>query len=58
MTKIKDFVPLTSTITAAVRALETERLDRLFEDPFAASLAGSEGFDFLEPEKKLCQKMG
>ena len=58
MTEIKDFVPLTSTLTAAVRALETERPERLFEDPFAARLAGSEGFNFLKPEKKIMAEDG
>lgn len=58
MNEIKDFVPLTSTLTAAVRALETERPERLFNDPFAASLAGSEGFDLLEPKKKIMSEDG
>jgi methyltransferase (TIGR00027 family) len=58
MTEIKDFVPLTSTLTAAVRALETERSDRLFEDQFAAGLAGLEGRDFLKPEKKIMSEDG
>jgi len=41
--------PMTSSIeatarwTAAVRAAETARIDRLFDDPWAASLAGQEG---------------
>ncbi len=33
---------------AAARARETEREDRLFSDPLAASLAGDEGFGWLE----------
>jgi methyltransferase (TIGR00027 family) len=33
---------------AAARARESEREDRLFCDPLAAALAGSEGFDWLE----------
>lgn len=53
MAENKDFVFQTSTLTAAARALETERPDRLFEDPFAAQLAGSEGFELLQPEKKV-----
>jgi methyltransferase (TIGR00027 family) len=52
MTKIKDFVSRTSLYIAGMRALETERSDRLFEDPFAASLAGNEILTSLEPWKK------
>ncbi len=33
---------------AAARARESERADRLFDDPLAATLAGPEGFDWLE----------
>jgi methyltransferase (TIGR00027 family) len=33
---------------AAVRARESERADRLFDDPLAAALAGPEGFAWLE----------
>ncbi len=33
---------------AAARARESERLDRLFDDPLAAALAGPEGFAWLE----------
>ena len=39
-----DPVGLTSRWMAAARARESERADRLFNDPFAASLAGPEGF--------------
>ena len=34
----------TSLWTAAIRALESERPNRLFDDPWAATLAGLEGF--------------
>jgi methyltransferase (TIGR00027 family) len=37
----------TAFLTAAVRALESERPDCLFTDPFARSLAGEEGFRLL-----------
>ncbi len=43
-----DQVALTSRWIAAVRARETEREDRLFEDPLAAQLAGPEGFAYLD----------
>jgi O-methyltransferase involved in polyketide biosynthesis len=43
-----DPVGFTSRLTAAARARETERPDRLFNDEFAATLAGPEGFDFLD----------
>lgn len=41
--------PLSSTAywTAGVRANESEREDRLFHDPFAASLAGEEGKSWM-----------
>ena len=34
---------LTALLTAALRANESSRADRLFDDPFAGALAGSEG---------------
>ena len=52
MSEIKDFVPRTSLFMAGIRAIETERPDRLFEDPFAAKLAGVEILALLEPWKK------
>jgi methyltransferase (TIGR00027 family) len=36
-------ISATARLTAAARARETHRPDRLFEDPWAAALAGSEG---------------
>ena len=53
MSEIKDFVPLTSLLIAAERAIETERPNRLFEDPFARMLAGSEAFALLQPEQNI-----
>src|SRR4051794_27129394 len=41
-------VSYTAQWTAAARALETERTDRLFEDPFARRLAGEVGFTLLD----------
>jgi methyltransferase (TIGR00027 family) len=38
----------TALWVAAARAEETKRADRLFEDPFAAQLAGPEGYAALE----------
>ena len=38
----------TSRWMAAARARESERADRLFDDPLAAALAGPEGFTWLE----------
>lgn len=38
----------TSRWMAAARARESKRADRLFDDPLAAALAGSEGFAWLE----------
>ena len=43
-----DPVGFTSRLTAAARARESERPDRLFHDEFATALAGREGFDFLD----------
>ena len=40
-------VGATSLLTAAARALETERGDGLLSDPFARALAGPEGFELL-----------
>jgi methyltransferase (TIGR00027 family) len=45
---IKDPISLTARLTAAARARESLRPDRLFDDPLAAALAGSEGFALME----------
>jgi len=39
----------TARWTAAIRAYETERPDRLFDDPLARTLAGEEGLHLLGP---------
>lgn len=39
-----EFVPFTARMMAAMRSLESARNDRLFDDPFAAKLAGEEAF--------------
>jgi methyltransferase (TIGR00027 family) len=56
MSEIKDFVSRTSLFIAGMRAIETERYDRLFEDPFAADLAGDEVMTRLEPWKQIREK--
>jgi methyltransferase (TIGR00027 family) len=45
---IIDPVGATSRATAAARARESKRVDHLFLDPLAASLAGAEGFAALD----------
>ncbi|MFD0568587.1 class I SAM-dependent methyltransferase [Kitasatospora gansuensis] len=42
-----DAVERTSLLTAALRATETQRADRLYEDPYAAALAGETGLGLL-----------
>ncbi len=42
-----DPISYTARFTAASRARETRRPDRLFEDPWAELLAGPEGFELL-----------
>ena len=44
----RDPVSLTARLTAAARARESARPDRLFDDPWAAALAGPEGVAFLK----------
>ncbi len=39
---------VTAKLTAAGRAVESRRADRLFEDPLATPLAGEEGFGLME----------
>ena len=45
----------TSRWMAAARARESERADRLFDDPLAAALAGPEGFAWLERMETAAQ---
>ena len=52
MSEIQDLVSRSSQFMAAVRALETERPDRLFADPYAAQLAGPEVMAQMEPKLK------
>ncbi|WP_424101177.1 SAM-dependent methyltransferase [Moorena producens] len=49
----EQFVPFTARLMAAIRAKETTRSDRLFNDPFAAKLAGEEAFAVLEQKLKV-----
>ncbi|MEL7035118.1 MAG: SAM-dependent methyltransferase [Cyanobacteria bacterium J06592_8] len=44
----EQFVPFTARLMAAMRAKETKKSDRLFNDPFAAQLAGEEAFGYVE----------
>jgi len=44
----RDPVSLTARLTAAARARESARPDRLFDDPWASALAGPEGAAFLK----------
>lgn len=48
--EIKDKVGLTSRYMAAVRAIEHQRPDRLFSDPFAEKLAGAEILAEIAPQ--------
>ena len=43
-----DPVSRTARLTAAARARESTRADRLFDDPWAAALAGADGVGFLQ----------
>jgi methyltransferase (TIGR00027 family) len=45
---ITDPISRTARLTAAARARESRRADRLFDDPLAEALAGPEGFAFME----------
>jgi len=45
---MNDPISRTSRWTAAARAMERARPDRLFDDPHAERLAGPEGFAALE----------
>jgi O-methyltransferase involved in polyketide biosynthesis len=53
MPEIKYPVGSSSRIIAAVGAIETQRLDRLFKDPFAALLAGDEIIAEVIPTQDL-----
>ncbi len=48
----------TSRWMAAARAWESERADRLFDDPLAAALSGPEGFTWLERMEFAAQSDG
>lgn len=43
-----DLLATTACWTAAIRAQESEREDRVFDDPWAAVLAGREGVAWME----------
>jgi methyltransferase (TIGR00027 family) len=48
----------TARWTAAIRAYETERPDRLFDDPLARALAGEEGLHLLGPAGPKLEDVG
>ncbi|MGB3240443.1 MAG: SAM-dependent methyltransferase [Geitlerinemataceae cyanobacterium] len=52
-----EFVPFTARMMAAMRSLESARNDRLFDDPFAATLAGEEAFQRVEQQLTQQDKM-
>lgn len=47
MTELLDAVERTALLTAALRAAETRREDRIYEDPYAARLCGETGPELL-----------
>ena len=47
MTDLLSAVERTALLTAALRAAETGRVDRLYRDPYAARLAGGIGPELL-----------
>ncbi len=49
-------IAATARWTAAVRARESQRQDRLFDDPLAAALAGEEGFARLDAEPEVARE--
>ncbi|MEL6437802.1 MAG: SAM-dependent methyltransferase [Cyanobacteria bacterium J06621_8] len=49
---LAQFVPFSARLMAAMRAKETARPDRLFNDPFAVQLAGEEAFAYIEESLK------
>lgn len=51
-------VSFTAKIMAAVRAIETQRPDALFTDPFAAQLAGQEAIEACIPRLEEYEKQG
>jgi methyltransferase (TIGR00027 family) len=47
-TKADSLLSATARWTAAVRAMESAREDRLFDDPWATVLAGKDGAEWIE----------
>ncbi|MEM8642857.1 MAG: SAM-dependent methyltransferase [Cyanobacteria bacterium P01_G01_bin.54] len=47
------FVPFTARMMAAMRARETSRGDRLFNDPYAKKLAGEDAFQAVDTQLSL-----
>lgn len=52
-----DGVGMTARMTAAARAWETARTDGLLRDPWAAALAGDEGFEFLDRQATVVRAL-
>lgn len=50
MTQDLDAIARTARLTAAARARESEKQNRLFDDPYARVLAGDEGLALLDAE--------
>jgi methyltransferase (TIGR00027 family) len=48
---------MTARMTAAARAWETARRDGLLRDPWAAALAGDEGFEFLDRQATVVRTL-
>ncbi|MBP0021727.1 MAG: SAM-dependent methyltransferase [Cyanobacteria bacterium SBLK] len=46
------FIPFSARLMAALRAKESARSDRLFDDPFAARLAGKEAMEFANTQSQ------
>ncbi|MCP6760751.1 MAG: SAM-dependent methyltransferase [Fischerella sp. CENA71] len=51
-------VSFTAKVMAAVRAVETQRVDALFTDPLAAQLAGKEAIETAIPRLEEYEKQG
>jgi methyltransferase (TIGR00027 family) len=57
MSNMSNFVTLSCQLTAAMRARESELCDRLFNDPLAARLAGTEGLALLDARPQNWQDL-
>jgi methyltransferase (TIGR00027 family) len=55
---ITNAISLTSRMTAAARARESRRADRLFEDPLAEAMAGQEGVALMDRIEAAARALG